>query len=194
MDVPTLGSVILANALAEPTVRDSLELFFAMLSLALLAGTLVVLVARLLHRRASWAATLIDGFRPFAMPLAAAATTTCMLGSLYFSEIAGFVPCRLCWYQRGAMYPLALVLLVFAALRRPGAARIAVPLGVAGAGVSTYHFALERFPQLHSPVCSRTVPCNVVWFAQFGFVSLSFMAFTGFLAAIVFTTLPAEPA
>jgi len=38
------------------------------------------------------------------------------LGSLYFSEIRGFVPCILCWFQRVFMYPLAIVLGV-AALR-----------------------------------------------------------------------------
>ena len=38
------------------------------------------------------------------------------LGSLYFSEIRGFVPCILCWFQRIFMYPLAIVLGV-AALR-----------------------------------------------------------------------------
>ena len=33
------------------------------------------------------------------------------LGSLYFSEIADFVPCRLCWFQRILMYPIALIAL-----------------------------------------------------------------------------------
>ena len=32
------------------------------------------------------------------------------LGSLYFSEVRGFVPCVLCWFQRIAMYPLVIVL------------------------------------------------------------------------------------
>ena len=31
-------------------------------------------------------------------------------GSLYYSEHLGFVPCELCWYQRIAMYPLAVIL------------------------------------------------------------------------------------
>ena len=34
------------------------------------------------------------------------------LGSLYYSEIAGFVPCTLCWYQRILMYPLVIISLV----------------------------------------------------------------------------------
>ena len=33
-----------------------------------------------------------------------------MLGSLYISEIGNLIPCRYCWIQRIAMYPLALIL------------------------------------------------------------------------------------
>lgn len=32
------------------------------------------------------------------------------LGSLFFSEILGFIPCELCWYQRIMMYPLCIIL------------------------------------------------------------------------------------
>ena len=42
---------------------------------------------------------------------------TAMVGSLYLSEGAHLPPCRLCWYQRIAMYSLA-VILVVAVVRR----------------------------------------------------------------------------
>lgn len=43
------------------------------------------------------------------------------LGSLSFSEGRGFVPCVLCWFQRVALYPLALLLGIAApATRCPG--------------------------------------------------------------------------
>src|SRR5688572_3194157 len=32
------------------------------------------------------------------------------LGSLFLSEIAGWTPCLLCWYQRIFMYPQAVIL------------------------------------------------------------------------------------
>ncbi|PGQ13350.1 disulfide bond formation protein B, partial [Bacillus thuringiensis] len=34
------------------------------------------------------------------------------IGSLYFSEIKGFIPCELCWYQRIFMYPIPLLILI----------------------------------------------------------------------------------
>jgi len=151
--------------------NETFELFFSMLSVALLAGTLVVLVARMLHSRSTAARNVISAFAPWALPLAAAVTTTCALGSLYFSEIVNYKPCIMCWYQRTMMYPLAIILII-------------------GITVSTYHWFLERFPNLDAGVCDVEVPCEFVWFENFGFVTLPFMAFTGFLAVLVFTTLP----
>ena len=63
-----------------------------MLSVALLAGTIVVLLARVLYRQNAVAKNIVDSFSPWALPLAAAVTTTCTLGSLYFSEIVNYKP------------------------------------------------------------------------------------------------------
>lgn len=170
--------------------NETFELFFSMLSVALLAGTFVVLVARISHSRSTAARTVVSAFAPWALPLAAAVTTTCALGSLYFSEIVNYKPCIMCWYQRTMMYPLAVILIVAALTKDKRVWRYAVPLAAIGITVSTYHWFLERFPNLDAGVCSAEVPCEFVWFENFGFVTLSFMAFTGFLAVLVFTTLP----
>ena len=61
----------------------------------------------------SWARAVA----PQAVSLAWIVAIVTTLGSLYYSEHAGFVPCELCWYQRILMYPLVIVLGV-AALRR----------------------------------------------------------------------------
>ena len=171
--------------------NETFELFFAILAVATLVGTLIVLASRTILRTTGFGASVIVGFRPFARPLSAAIATTCMLGSLYFSEIVNYKPCRLCWYQRGFMYPLAILLIVFTVLKTARIGRIVVPLAAIGAGISLYHWLLERFPDnLDSGFCSKDVPCEFIWFELFGFVTLPFMALTGFLAIIVFNTLP----
>ena len=170
--------------------NETFELFFAMLSVALLAGTVVVLVTRLLSGSQSWAQNTLMAFSPFARPLATAVATTCMLGSLYFSEIVNYKPCRLCWFQRFMMYPLAIILIITLIRRTKSIWKFTVPLALIGGTISAYHWFLERFPNLDAGVCDVKVPCEFVWFEHFGFVTLPFMAFTGFLAVIVFTTLP----
>ncbi len=113
------------------------------------------------------------------------------LGSLYFSEVMLLTPCMLCWYQRIAMYPLS-VMLAVAALRRDLAVRrYAFPLALIGASIAAYHYLLERFPTvLSSGACSAGVPCTTVWVWQFHYISIPFMALSGF--ALIITLLLAE--
>ncbi len=160
------------------------ELFFAMLSLGTLGFGLVVLVTRIFKVE-----NLLVEIRKIALPLSALITTTAMLGSLYFSEIVNYVPCRLCWYQRAAMYPLAILLIVANFRKFRFTKHIAVSLASIGGAISAYHWFLERFPDLDAGVCDAKLPCSIVWFENFGFVTLSFMAFTAFFTTIVLVTI-----
>ena len=88
------------------------------------------------------------------------------------------------------MYPLAVILIVAALTKDKRVWRYATLLATIGIVFSSYHWFLERFPNLDAGVCDAEVPCEFVWFEHFGFVTLPFMALTGFLAVLVFTTLP----
>ena len=58
--------------------------------------------------------------------------------------------------------------------------------------IASYHWFIERFPDLDAGVCDAKMPCSVVWFESFGFVTLSFMAFTAFFTTIVLVTIRSE--
>ena len=116
------------------------------------------------------------------MAFAVAAVATA--GSLYYSEVADFVPCLFCWYQRIAMYPLAIILGIGAYTRDRGVAKYAIPLAVIGLALSTYHYQLEVFPE-QATACSPDVPCNVRVMEEFGFVSIPLMAGLGFLSVLL---------
>jgi len=53
-------------------------------------------------------------------------------GSLFFSEVAHFVPCELCWFQRICMYPLSITTLLMALANDHRAVRYLLPLPVVG--------------------------------------------------------------
>ena len=106
------------------------------------------------------------------------------LGSLYYSEVAHFLPCKLCWYQRIGIYPLAVILLL-AALRRDRAVRFyVIPVAAISATISAYHYQLERFPNQASPSCSVEAPCTVVWVWRFHYISIAMMALSAVLLII----------
>lgn len=123
--------------------------------------------------------SVIAAIGPEARRLAFAVAATCTLGSLYYSEFADFVPCRLCWFQRICMYPLVVILGVGAWKRAPFTRLTALPFIICGIGVSTWHFLVERFPTIEGTSCGTEIKCSVPWFTEMGFVTLAFMCLSG---------------
>jgi disulfide bond formation protein DsbB len=160
------------------------QVFFSLLAVAAGAGALVLLGLRVAARTSPGSARLVASIDEAGLWIAFLVAATSTGGSLYFSEVANFEPCRLCWFQRVAMYPLSVILLV-AAIRRDRAVRWYVgPLAAIGALVSTYHHLLEWFPSLEGGSCGFGPPCSAIWFRELGFVTLSLMALCGFVAIL----------
>ena len=104
------------------------------------------------------------------------------LAVLFIGEVLGQMPCTLCWYQRIAMYPLA-VILPLGAFFKDGSVRLyAGVLATIGAGIALYHRLLQAFPSLDTGTCSAFGPsCSSPLIKQFGFVTIPYMALSGFL-------------
>ncbi len=171
---------------------DVFQSFFAILALAALLGAVVLGAAALLRHRMPLAAQIVEPFAGAALPLAWLVALVSTLGSLYFSEVADYIPCTLCWYQRIAMYPLAVILGIADAPPRPRHQALCRARSPPSAWRSrAYHWLIERFPDLEAGgACSAIVPCTAPWFTEFGFVTLSFMALSGFAFIIVALLLP----
>jgi disulfide bond formation protein DsbB len=107
-------------------------------------------------------------------------------GSLFFSEVAHFVPCELCWYQRICMYPLSIVTLLAAIAGDFRVARYLLPLPVVGAGVSVYHLLVENGVVSQTTACLVSAPggCATKWIDEFGYVTIPTLALTGFVLLI----------
>lgn len=114
------------------------------------------------------------------LTLAFCVAAVAMAGSLYFSEVAHFAPCRLCWYQRIAMYPLVPIL-GLAAWRGDHSIRPYVGLVAAlGGAISVYHVLLEHFPSLETGACEVSNPCTIVWVRRLGYLTIPTMALSAF--------------
>ena len=164
---------------------ETVQLFYGLL--ALVAWALILglnglrLAGAVSEGGREAAADVTEALAPYALWLAFVVALLATAGSLYFSEVARYEPCLLCWYQRIAMYPLV-VILGLAAWRRDGGAWIyAAALATIGALISAYHVLLEWFPNLSSGACDPDNPCTLVWFRVFGVFSLPTLALTAFL-------------
>ncbi|MBS2968051.1 disulfide bond formation protein B [Metabacillus sp. KIGAM252] len=108
------------------------------------------------------------------------------LGSLYFSEIVGFVPCDLCWYQRILMYPQVIILGIAIAKKDYSIALYSLILSSIGALISIYHYSLQKIPFLadHAGSCGR-IPCTGEYINWLGFITIPFLALIGFTMIII---------
>lgn len=169
---------------------EAVEWTSAVLSLVTVVGAAALIVARLLAPQVPQVAPIGAWFTRNRTGWTAVVAGVATLGSLYFSEIADYVPCRLCWFQRIAMYPIALVAVV-ALLRRDRDARwYTVPMAAIGLVIATYHYLIERGVLQDDEACSLFgPPCNAVWYEEFGFVTMSFSALVAFAFVIVVNTL-----
>jgi disulfide bond formation protein DsbB len=164
--------------------QEAFELFSAILALATLAAGIITLAALVFEKSMSWAGGWLTQVRASGLWIICMITTGAMVGSLYFSEKVGFAPCKLCWYQRIAMFSIAIISFVAALRNDKNIARYTIVLAPLGLIVSTYHYLLEWFPTLETNVCSLDVPCTAVWFRELGFVTLCFMAGCAFITVI----------
>ncbi|MEX2415744.1 MAG: disulfide oxidoreductase [Paenibacillaceae bacterium] len=107
--------------------------------------------------------------------------TVATLGSLYFSEVMGYLPCTLCWYQRILMYPLVIVLGIASARKDLKQTLYVLPITILGIGFSSYHYAIEKTDWFdrEGKTCG-IIPCDVAYINWLGFITIPFLALTAF--------------
>jgi disulfide bond formation protein DsbB len=154
-------------------------LCFAIVGIVALAGDRRPLDA---VRGALW------GYELWLAFLVSAAATA---GSLYYSEIAGYVPCELCWFQRICMYPLSILTLLMALANDSRAARYLLPLPIVGAGLAVYHMLVERGVVGQTSGCSVSAPggCATKWVDELGYLTIPTLTLTAFALVLAFLVL-----
>lgn len=119
--------------------------------------------------------------------LLAAWVATC--GSLYMSEVLGWIPCLLCWYQRILMYPLALIAALGILTNDRRMHRYLLVLAVPGMGMSLYHYLYQKSDfvrGLFPSSCVVGVPCSADYLNWFGgLVTIPFLALIAFTIIVL---------
>jgi disulfide bond formation protein DsbB len=111
-------------------------------------------------------------------------------GSLFLSEVALFEPCKLCWFQRIAMYPQVVLFAValFSGLH-PIVWRSSIILCVLGSGTAIFHYMLQMSDD---PSITDLAPCSLYggscteyYILQFGYITIPLMALTAFVLILL---------
>jgi len=108
-----------------------------------------------------------------------------MVLSLVYSDIIGYAPCTLCWYQRILLYPE--VLLLGLALWKEDRTITDYIIALSGIGVilALYQKYLELGGQSVLPCSATAVSCSKIYVQEFGYVTIPVMALTSFVFIFV---------
>ncbi|MBL0385590.1 disulfide bond formation protein B [Tumebacillus sp. ITR2] len=120
--------------------------------------------------------------RSYNLYLAWLVSVIALCGSLYLSEIMLFEPCKLCWFQRICMYPLAVLLGIAAYRSDRGIILYTRTLSIVGMCIPLYQYLEQKVPAMQKILpCTIGVPCSGQYINWLGFITIPFLALVGFL-------------
>lgn len=111
-----------------------------------------------------------------------------MFGSLFYSEIAKYTPCVLCWYQRILIYPQVLLLGLAFVKKDTHIAFYSIVMSILGAGIALYHYLMQI------NVIGEILPCSTVGYSvscaekfgmTFGYITIPMMALSAYLLILM---------
>ncbi len=116
-----------------------------------------------------------------------------MSGSLFYSDVAGYNPCKMCWFQRIFMYPLVPIFGLAIGKKDKNIHEYGVVMSVIGGAIAAYHYLLQRglVRELSCSVVGYSASCSDNFGMTFGYITIPMMAFSAFLliALLMFVAL-----
>ena len=106
-------------------------------------------------------------------------------GSLFFSEVIGFIPCELCWYQRIFMYPLTILLAIAVIKKDMNFVLPTLILSLVGAAIAFYHYLLQKVPAMAKVDSCGIIPCSGQYINWLGFITIPFLSLIAFVIIIL---------
>ncbi len=125
----------------------------------------------------------------YGLLLAFLASLAATAGSLFYSEVAKFTPCDLCWFQRIFMYPLVIILGMALIKKDRRVLDYALSLSIVGWLISLYQNQIYYSNGGLIGICKvggSSVSCVVRYVNEFGYITIPIMALTAFSLTIIF--------
>ena len=104
------------------------------------------------------------------------------LGSLFYSDIMMYTPCKLCWYQRIFMYPQVILLGMAAWKKDNFVVNYSIVLSAVGLGISAFHYYGQMIDSgvLACATLGQTASCATLHVLDYGYITIPMMCLTAF--------------
>lgn len=166
------------------------DVTFILATITVLVQLLILgLLGLLIFKKSKKSNKILEFFRKNAVLLAFIAALLATGGSLFFSEIMHYEPCKLCWWQRIFMYPQVIILGMTLIKKKMEPKCYIRPLSVIGGLIAIYQY-IEQVNLAINPAANATcginaVSCASTPFFYYGYITIPIMALTVFIFNII---------
>ena len=137
----------------------------------------VILFSSLLFRK-SWGKGIAELVGKYAIPFGFIVALSAISGSLFYSELVGFEPCVLCWWQRVFLYPQVILFGVALWKGKTDVFSYAVPLVLLSTVLSVYHEYVYLGGTSILPCTALGGACSKIYVLAFGYITIPMMSLT----------------
>jgi len=151
---------------------------FSILTIIAQLGSIALLVF-LFTKKPAWMSVISK--RAFILAFLVALVAT--LGSLTYSEILGYDPCKLCWLQRIFMYPQVILLGMALWKKDDKITDYSLVLSVIGGFIALYHYLLQLgiAPAVPCSAVGYSTTCSKQFVLEYGYITIPMMALSAFI-------------
>ncbi len=151
--------------------------------LTLISNITFVLVILVIAAHADTRRHLYNFVHKYILELLFFGILSAVIGSLVYSDIVGFLPCDLCWWQRIFMYPQLLLVGIAWKKKDTTILDYLVPFSVLGALVALYQSFIQwGFSFGLAGGCAAAGgECAKVYFTQYSYITIPVMSLTVFV-------------
>jgi disulfide bond formation protein DsbB len=159
---------------------------FSILTIICQIGIVIIIISLLIKHPITKG--ILKFFGKYALLLAFLIALVSTLGSLFYSEIAQFTPCKLCWYQRILMYPQVILLGMGYARKDKTIGLYSIVLSSLGAIIALYHYLLQIGTIGEILPCTTvgySVSCAEKFVMSYGYITIPMMSLSAFLLILL---------
>ena len=168
-----------------PPVVEQLN-FLLGIDTLLAQGAIVLLVVLLFLPHDGLTKSIMGAVKRYAFPLGFFAVLVGSALTLVYSDVFGFIPCSLCWFQRIFLYPQVVLLGIAWWKKDDGVWKYIIALSVLGVIVALYQHYLQMGGNALIPSPADGVgDCGKRFMFEFNYVTFPLMAATLFAWQLV---------
>lgn len=147
----------------------------------LVSHALFIFLLLALIFRKSWGKDIVHTVGKHAVVLGFVLAILLVSGSLFYSNVVGFEPCVLCWWQRVGLYPQLALFGVALWRRKTDVFQYSIPLVLFSTLISLYHQYVYLGGHSLLPCTALGGACSKIYVMAFGYITIPMMSLTASL-------------